>query len=552
MSTESTKQFEIPPVSQEDMVSVEASRERFRRFVIFGGCFVLVFLIGVFISRCTRRSGDTTKVITVRTTRVPFVHEVVGRGNVESSSNVSIVSEVEGKTTIVSLVPEGSWVKAGDVIAQLDPQTIETRMEMFQMWKESAPLELQNMRATFQENEALLEEYLCGTVKAKQMEIEYTIAKTRNSLVESSRLAKSSEQLVRSGYTTDTQLEVDRIAVRKNANSLKKSILDRDVLLHYSSEKQIVDLISKAEAARSSFIGASDDFVFVIGVLKRLEEQFNACAVRAPRDGRVVYANQRLRPGMTESEIIQEGASVRKGQVMFRIPDPNQMQVRALVNENAILRVKEGMKVVLVFDVLRKRSFEGVVVKVNHFPELIPWDTRKRFAVLTEIKNPELIRQAGVDLRSGLSADVRIVVQERRDSVIVPLHALIASGDKQYCLTRRLGVWHAQEVLVEGTNASQASVIDGLKGGEKIVAGAKRYIDRVTLPAPEAPSVFGDRLKNLTSPVALPPKKAQNKNGAAPKENGSNGKNESGNSAPENSRDANGPPGNASSDNPSE
>ncbi|MDD3588229.1 MAG: HlyD family efflux transporter periplasmic adaptor subunit, partial [Thermoguttaceae bacterium] len=546
MSIEIPRQFEVPPLSKDDMISVEASRERFWKLVIWAACFAFIFLAGAFVWRCTHHAGDTTRVLTIKTTRGPFVHEVIGRGNVESSNNVSIASEVEGKTTIVSLVPEGTWVKEGDVIAQLDPQIIETRMELYQMWKENAPLDLQNIRVTLQENEAQLEEYLCGTVKAKQMEIEYTIAKTRNSLVESSRLAKSSEHLVQAGYTTDTQLEVDRIAVRKNANSLKKSLLDRDVLLHYSSEKQIVDLISKAEAARSTLLSANDDFVYVVGVLKQLEEQLKACAVRAPREGRVVYANQRLRPGMTESEIIQEGASVRKSQVMFRIPDPNKMQVRALVNENAILRVKEGMKVVLVFDVLRKRSFEGVVVKVNHFPELIPWDTRKRFAVLTDIKNPQLIRLAGVDLRSGLSADVRIIVKERQDSVIVPLHALVASGDKQYCLTRRLGVWHAKEVLVDGTNASQASVIDGLKAGETIVAGAKRYIDRVTLPAPEAPSIFGDRLKQLASPVTPNSAKPPMKNGDRPNESDLPGTDNPGNNPRENGKGVNGSQGNGS------
>lgn len=506
MSSPATS-FDIPLVPTDQLVSIESSRKKFRLFLIWSGIFFVLFLTGMLFWKWTHRSGDTTKIITVQTYRGPFVHEVIGRGNVESSSNVSIASEVDGKTTIMSLIPEGSWVEAGEVIAQLDPQIIESRMEIYQSWKENAPLELQTWRTHIQEYEAQLEEYLCGTVKAKRLEIEYAIAKTRNNIIESGRLATSSEELVRAGYTTDTQLEVDRIAVRKHMNSLKKSLLDRDVLLRYSSERQIVELVANIEAAKTSFEAASEGFIRIVDALKELEEQFNACIIKAPRDGRIVYANQRLRPGMTESEIIQEGASVRKGQIMFRMPDPDQMQVRALVNENTILRVKEGMKVALVFDVLRKRSFEGVVAKVSQFPELIPWDTRKRFAVLTEIKNPEMIRNLGIDLRTGLSADVRIIVQEHNDSIIIPLHALVASGEKQYCLTRHMGIWRAKEVLVGGTNASQASVIAGLNEGETIIAGAKRYLDRVTLPAADAPSEFNEQLKKSALAAASEPTK---------------------------------------------
>ena len=70
--------------------------------------------------------------ITVTVEKKSFVHEVIERGEVESSSNVDIRCEVQarnsGGTTILEIVPEGSQVKEGDFLVRLDDSALQTEL----------------------------------------------------------------------------------------------------------------------------------------------------------------------------------------------------------------------------------------------------------------------------------------------------------------------------------------------------------------------------------------------------------------------------------------
>src|SRR3954465_10992634 len=50
-------------------------------------------------------------------------------GELAALNNIDIVCEVEGQTTIQTIVPEGSTVKKGDVLVQLDSSTIKQKIE---------------------------------------------------------------------------------------------------------------------------------------------------------------------------------------------------------------------------------------------------------------------------------------------------------------------------------------------------------------------------------------------------------------------------------------
>ena len=45
---------------------------------------------------------------------------VVEYGNLESSQNEDVYCQVEGQTTIISIIPEGTKVKKGELVCELD------------------------------------------------------------------------------------------------------------------------------------------------------------------------------------------------------------------------------------------------------------------------------------------------------------------------------------------------------------------------------------------------------------------------------------------------
>jgi len=59
----------------------------------------------------------------------PFDHIVLEQGEIESSSNNEVKCEVKGRggsgTPILSVIPEGTLVKKGEVLCQLDSSALD-------------------------------------------------------------------------------------------------------------------------------------------------------------------------------------------------------------------------------------------------------------------------------------------------------------------------------------------------------------------------------------------------------------------------------------------
>lgn len=465
------------------------SRFRFAVLLLF---IALICALGIFHLRRDQADRDLN-IITIKAKRGTLLDEVYGRGHVSSSENVDILSPLDGETTIVQLLPEGVYVKKDEPIARLDTEKLEMRITSYQGWLDETPGQIEHMRNELENLEFNLEEYMMGTVKAKWMQIENDIVKKRENLRQCKDSVRMSEQLLSLGYTTKAQLDIDRVARQRSENDLKESLLEKEIFIKYTSEKKITDIISEMESVKTSLDETSIWIGKIEKELKKLLEQYDSAVIKAPNSGRIVYANQVLRPGRNENEMIREGARVRKGQLLFRIPDPSTMQIQALLTEENVFRTKPGMKAFFVFDVQKKFSFEGEVIKVNQYPELDRHSPVKKYIVQIRINDTDLVLKAGIDLRTGFSADVRIVVNEENDRLLLPTHAILSSGEKDYCLFFHRGKWKYREILLGTTSDRKAVVLEGLSENEAVVAGAIKYREKISLPAPDAPSRFKEK-----------------------------------------------------------
>ncbi len=93
-----------------------------------------------------------------------------------------------------------------------------------------------------------------------------------------------------------------------------------------------------------------------------------------------------------------------------------------------------------------------------------------------------------VPLKAGQTVNGHLVVAHHARAVIVPVAALVPSGDSvQVFVVDAKGIAHATPVVVGARNEQEAEVTSGLKGGETIVtAGAYGVTDSATIKAPGA------------------------------------------------------------------
>ncbi len=429
----------------------------------------------------SNRAQTTKKVNVIFATveKGTFVHEVNGKGSAESAKNVDVASQVEGSATIITLVPEGTDVKKGQLLVELDSSDIDEKYDSQVVTTNSSLATLNSSRATLRSAEISLEEYVEGTFEQTWMEYENSIFTAEHERKKSSDDAAYTGRLVTLGFATEQTYEVKKVDSEKSKNTLDVAELKKTTLLKYTSEKQITSLMSDIETARARVDSDRNSYEINKRREERYKEQSENCKIRAPQDGQVVYANQDSRR-MSESEMIKEGATVRNRQVLIRLPDKTQMRVKAMINEANISSVAVGQPAKITFDSIPGRVVSGEVVKVNPYPEIVWMSSAKDYVTMVKI-NEEL-----PELRSGLTAQVRIIAKEQKDALMVPVQCVLEYDSKNYCLTYNgeKGEWGCKEVWLGDSNEKQVVIKKGLNEGDVVVSGARLYRDNVPTIAP--------------------------------------------------------------------
>ncbi len=108
------------------------------------GLIVLVAL-GWLVLRPSSAPTVATAYHEVR--RGDFTVSVVEGGTLSAVSEVSIRNEVEGTARIISIVPEGSYVKKGDLLVELDSAQAQDQVNLQQINFEKAKFAVEQARA---------------------------------------------------------------------------------------------------------------------------------------------------------------------------------------------------------------------------------------------------------------------------------------------------------------------------------------------------------------------------------------------------------------------
>lgn len=429
---------------------------------------------------------SASSVIMATVERGTFLHEVAGNGNAESAKNIDITCQVESNTgtTVIWIIPEGEMVEEGDELVLLDSSNLEDKVSTQQITCNSNAATVASSQASLRTAELSLEEYIEGTFEQNWMKIENSIYDAQENQKQAADTVRYTERLVQFGYTTVAQLEAEQVSEQKYLNTVRSNLLEQLVLLRYTSEKQITQLMASIETARAKLNSDTYTNELAKSRLEHYKQQLENCTIRAPQAGQVVYANQDSGRWSNESDMIKEGSTVRERQVLIRLPDPQQMQVRTMINESNIASVKVGMKAVIVFDALSSKTFTGTVIKVNQYPQITWMSSAKDYVCIVRLDD------GAEDIRSGLTAEVKVIAQKIPNVLMLPVQCVVEVNGRSYVLQCSNRQWSCKEVRLGLSNDKQVIIEEGLDEGEKVVTGARQYKDKVVFPGPEEPSRF--------------------------------------------------------------
>jgi len=478
---------------------------------------------------------------------------IVERGNLESANNVTLSCMVEGEsgTGILKIVDEGARVTGGQVLVELDSSRLKNDLTSQQIKVEEASasrtqaeeeLKIQESQnqSDIADAELKLEIAKLDLEKYEDDRGEYTqkeneqkgqVQIAQEDLTRSIEKLRYQERMIAKGYATQTELDADRIAEKKARIALAAAEEKLHVLQNFERKRQLSELRAnvkdyerelvrvKQKAANAMVQKQADfkakDLTFTVEREKyeKLQRQIEACIIKAPRDGLVVYANNRSGGfrGASNEPLIYEGAKVRERQAIINLPDITRMQVNARIHESKISMVRDGLPVTVHVDARPGEVFNGVVDSVSTVPMSANWPNVNLKEYLCYIKLTDSVEKVSA-LKPGLTAEVEIVI-DRADAVLMaPVQSFVERGGQQFAFIQKDdGTIERRKVKVGRSSEDKTEVLEGLEDGERVIQTPRTTIAKEVqkleeeIPAVSAQQQQADANKGALPPVPKPP-----------------------------------------------
>ncbi|MBD7912819.1 efflux RND transporter periplasmic adaptor subunit [Clostridium cibarium] len=194
--------------------------------------------------------------------------------------------------------------------------------------------------------------------------------------------------------------------------------------------------------------------------LNIIKEAVNNISVISPINGVVTIVNNKN--GDLVSGINGVGTSSlgipQPTNTILTIIDPTSLKVKVTVDELDITKIKVGQKVQIRFDAAGDKLYEG---NVDYVPEVgTPINDVTKYNVIISIDNIEYAKV-------GMSANISIILDSKKDGLAVPIEAILEKDNKKYVKSKS---GNLIEVKTGIENENYVEILDGISEGEEILA----------------------------------------------------------------------------------
>ena len=345
----------------------------------------------------TQGIGARPAFRTAAVTRGPLTAAVSATGTLNAVITVQVGSQVSGQ--IRELFADfNSMVKKDQVIARIDPDTFEAKVNQAKAQVEAARASVLNQQAAVEKARADLENARAALAAARAQ-----TAKAKVAVVDSNRTLGRNRDLRQRGLIAQADEDTAQAAY------------DSAVAQHEAAGAQ--------ERAQGSAVGAAEAQLRVTeamlknaqaqvaqteAALRQAQVDLDHTFIRAPVDGVVV--------GRTV-DVGQTVAASLQAPTLFTIAqDLRNMQVDTNVDEADVGRVKVGQTTTFTVDSFPGRTFTGEVVQIRKAPLVV--QNVVTYDVVVTAKNPDQ------RLLPGMTANVRIIIDQKESVLQVPNAAL--------------------------------------------------------------------------------------------------------------------------------
>lgn len=345
----------------------------------------------------TQGIGARPTFRTATVTRGPLTAAVSATGTLNAVITVQVGSQVSGQVREL-YADFNSQVKKDQVIARIDPDTFEAKVNQTKAQVDAARASVLNQQAAVEKTRADLENSRAALAAAKAQS-----AKSQVTVLDSNRTLGRNRDLRQRGLIAQADEDTAQATYDSAVAQLEASKAQEEAQL--SAVRAAEAQLKVADAMLQNAVAqvAQNE-----AALKQAQVDLDHTYIRAPVDGVVV--------GRTV-DVGQTVAASLQAPTLFTIAqDLRNMQVDTNVDEADVGRVKVGQSATFTVDSFPGRVFTGEVVQIRKAPLVV--QNVVTYDVVVTAKN------ADQRLLPGMTANVRIVIEQKESVLQVPNAAL--------------------------------------------------------------------------------------------------------------------------------
>jgi HlyD family secretion protein len=398
---------------------VANGKKKSKRLFYIIGAVVAVVIIVVGLVAATRSGTKLDQSKLAKVEKGDLAKSVVATGKIEAITKVEVKSKASGIVEKL-FVDYGETVKKGQVLAELDKQQI-----LAQVNQQKASLEAAEANARAAEAELERAKYDAQGPDLPMLKRAYVRA----------------QQMAKDGVVSASALDDAEKNYELAVN--KQQLGAANVVSAAAKMKQAQAQVSQSKAQ-----------------LEEKQEEYRNSTILAPIDG--VVLSRDVEVGDAVSSILVLGSSAT---LVMTMGDTRQVYVKGKVDESDIGKVYLNQPARIKVESYKDRTFSGKVTKIS--PMGVEKDNVTTFEVRVSIDNSK------GELKSQMTANAEIILEEHKGVLIVPEASLIYDKDRKASveIADPSGKDGKKKlpVTVGISNGSKTELLSGLKEGQQVV-----------------------------------------------------------------------------------
>jgi multidrug efflux pump subunit AcrA (membrane-fusion protein) len=468
---------------------------------------VVVIMLGFIVYSSLKGEGDFEsgqRVVDIHTVkRGDFKIKIPANGELTTSQLIEVRNPLEISGVINKITEEGTYVKKGDVLFQLNDDQIKQKIKDL----DERMLDQKNRVITSEQSLAIAKSAMASDIDKADLNIEIAELalqawregehiqneqkfqlKLQTTTINSERLVKrfeEAQELVENGFISRDEYERDRIAMIESAAAVKEAEISLDVYKRFTSKQDEKKRVSDLDQASSekgrvkqrhqaemvtqtatvdsdkSKLESSDERMV------ELKEQLNKCIVLAPTDGLVVYrSSMREGRGRDDQNPPAIGTNLSPNQLVILLPNTSQMVASVKVSEALSGRIKSGMPATVFSDAFPNMPIEGEVGSVSVMARDGGWrdPNRRDYTVLLMLKT-----DPSMGLKPSMRCRAEIELGLVNDVISVPIQSVFREGADSFVYVPDQGGWSQRKVEIGKASELAVEITGGLDLGERIL-----------------------------------------------------------------------------------